>query len=301
MIKGTRLLSNIHKQFLSTLKRPIVLYRFSNTSSKGPNNDEQPQDSESAASSSESSKPTEDSNLYYPIKRINFRSRSYFPIYKVKDNERMSLPTSVNLLTSYMWFLAYGVSYVFFLDIYNYWHILPLGYLFYRGTNRFFTDLQLSGTVVRSVFLHENGRTLIVTLPRTPVYYKYDEDIDLSAFGNYDDQIKMTVNLDQVYKVGFLENLQREVTEDENFVQIKSKKQKQLEEEIEEAISEEGIVLDENANIESNNIIILARRGNLALPLYIHLEKNVNTPYNDYLVAIAQKKKIVMRETKEDS
>jgi len=38
-----------------------------------------------------------------------------------------------------------------------------------------------------------------------------------------------------------------------------------------------------------------------ALPLYINIEKNSNKAYNDYLIAIAQKKKIVLRETRDEA
>lgn len=244
--------------------------------------------------------------LYFPLKRINFSKRNMFPIYMIDEKKSANVPKFYSFLSSYFGLFAYGISYVFFFDIYNYWHILPLSYLFYRGSKSFFTDTEISGTMVQSVFLNKDGKTLIVTVPKSPVYYKYQEDIDLSEFGKFDNKIKLTVDLEKALKVGFLNDLKQEQGEDGDFIQIKTNKQKQQEKEQEEQEKEdmseaEANLREEAKEAELQNIVILIERDGKTLPLYIDLTKNKNKAYDDYLTAIAGKKKIVMRETKDEA
>lgn len=301
MLKCIKVAASLRKG-PSALKSFVPMFSFSNSQQEIPQ--EKVGANFSHPNNMSENKPNANQELYFPLKRINFSKRNMFPIYIVDEKKLTNVPKFYSFLSSYLGFFAYGISYIFFLDIYNYWHFAPLSYLFYRGCKSFFTDTEISGTLVQSVFLNKDGKTLIVTVPKSPIYYKYQEDIDLSEFGDFENQIKLTVDLEKAVKVGFLEDLKQDTSQDENFIQIKSRKQKEKEKEQEkqekEEITEtEEQIQDQRKEAVLENVVILIERDGKTLPLYIDLPKNKNKPYDDYLIAIAQKKKIVMRETKD--
>jgi len=299
---GVKFCGFAQRQMVKTLPQPFPYMKFSNVNSKVTEEDAT---SESKAKTSGSSKTfSAEQELYYPVKRINFNKRKLYPIYTLTGSELPVLPKVYSFLSSYSFFLMYGVTYIFFLDIYNYWHLLPLTFLFLRGGKNYFSNVQMSGTVVKSVFLKKDGN-LVITVPKTPVFYRYQEDIDLSAFGNFEDDIKLTVDLEKVLRIGFLESLRaadkKASSKVENFTEIKSKQAKKIEKQIEEEAEAEKaeVLVDEES--ESSNILMVIEKDQKALPLYINIEKNSNKAYNDYLIAIAQKKKIVLRETRDEA
>ncbi len=304
---GVRFYGLVQKQMVKTLQQSYPNIKFSNVNSNVSQEQAAPESKtkKSGSANNSAKAATNEPEFYYPVKRINFNKRNLYPIYTIASSATSSLPTAYNLMTAYSWFLAYGVSYIFFLDIYNYWHLLPLTLFFMRGSKSAFSSVQMSGTMVKSIFLKKDGRTLVVTVPKSPVYYKYQEDIDLSAFGNFDNDIKMTVEIDKILRIGFLETLRAtEKASDKNldsFTPIKSKQAKAREEQEEkEAEEEKGEVL-KSEEPESSNIVMVVEKEKKALPLYINLDKNMNKAYNDYLIAIAQNKKIVLRETKDEA
>jgi len=303
---GVKFYGFAQRQLVKTLQQPFPYMNFSNVNSKVSEEQAAPESKAKTSSSTNGSSKTfsAEQELYYPVKPINFNKRNLYPIYTLTGSELPVLPKVYSFLTSYSFFLMYGVTYIFFLDIYNYWHLLPLTLLFLRGGKNFFSNVQMSGTVVKSVFLKKDGN-LVVTVPKTPVYYKYQEDIDLSAFGNFEDDIKLTVDLGKVLRIGFLESLRaadKEASRNvENFTEIKSKQAKRIEKQFEEEAEAEKaeVLVDEKS--ESSNILMVIEKDQKALPLYIDLDKNSNKAYNDYLIAIAQKKKLVLRETKDEA
>lgn len=301
MLNNIKLLGLTQKTALQVFKHPYPLFRFSQASSNIKNENSTKKGSTTEQSTSKSKESVESNKYYYPIKRINFTKKDIFPIYTTSEKQEIGLPGAFSFFTSYSFFFAYGISYIFFFDIYNYWHMLPLTYFLIRGSRAFFRDLQISGTIVRSVFLKKDGKTLIVTVPMSPVYYKYKEDIDLSEFPLQNEDIKLTVDLDKVARIGFLEVLRKDGKQEEGYITIKSKKQEKAEQELTETLVDKGEIASADAELETQNIMILIERGENLLPLYIDLEKNTNKSYNDYLIALAQKKKIIMRETKDEA
>lgn len=229
---GVRFYGLVQKQMVKTLQQSYPNIKFSNVNSNVSQEQAAPESKtkKSGSANNSAKAATNEPEFYYPVKRINFNKRNLYPIYTIASSATSSLPTAYNLMTAYSWFLAYGVSYIFFLDIYNYWHLLPLTLFFMRGSKSAFSSVQMSGTMVKSIFLKKDGRTLVVTVPKSPVYYKYQEDIDLSAFGNFDNDIKMTVEIDKILRIGFLETLRAtEKASDKNldsFTQSNLNKQK---------------------------------------------------------------------------
>lgn len=303
MLKSVPLIASLRKSS-PHIKVLIPRYYFSNS--------QQPNASETKSGQAQAnpehpsrSQVNESPGIYFPIKRINFSRKNIFPIYLINKNEVKAVPKTFSLISSFGLFFAYAVPYVFFFDIHNYWHLLPLTYLFYRGGKNFFTDVKVLGSIVQSVFLNKDGKTLIVTVPKTPVYYKHQEDIDLSDFGKFKDEIALTVDLEKAKSVGFMTEIFAESIKDKDFVEIKTQKQREKEEEEKQQQEEmemaEGIITPEGEDLEKRTVLIEIERGGEIMPLYIDISKNLNKAYSDYLVAIAQKKKIVMRETRGDA
>jgi len=296
MLKNITKIPFAHRQALRVFQRSYPFFRFSNTNASNIPHDEKP-----AEDKAQDTKTSTKVQYYYPVKRINFSKRDYFPIYTTDSKSSEHKIAAPQFFSAYSLFLGYGISYIFFLDIYNYWHFLPLMALFYHGSKSFFKTIKAKSSLVKSVFLKKDGKTLIVTLPKTPAYRKYNEDIDLSPYNTYKDDIKLTVDLEKAFRVGFLEVLENEGKSMEDFVPLKSKKTEQLEREIKEELVESGEIQDVDAEPETMNIVIAIDKGEEIIPMYIDIDRNTSKAYNDYLVAIGQKKKIVLRETKDES
>jgi len=253
---------------------------------------------EKAEEARENSEKENENNLYYPIKRINFAHKTEFPIYQIDEKKIPRVPLMFRLAGSYAFFLTYGITYIFFLDINNLLHLIPLSFLFYRGCSSMFTESQLEASRVKSLFIKKSGTRFVATLFKKPHFWNLRDDIELVDYPETEDDVKFEFNIKDVLRIGFLQDLQRRVAKDPNFIQLKASKIRNLEGELKNEMQDRG--LEEDDEEEKRHMLILIERKNQVVPLHIDLELNMNKAYNDYLVALAQGKTLVMREAKDN-
>lgn len=142
---------------------------------------------------------------------------------------------------------------------------------------------------------------MVVTLFKKPHFWTSRDEIELSDYPETEDDIKFEFNIKDALRIGFLRDLQKKGKDDPNFVQLKASKMKNLEKELKEEMKERGLDTTEEDEEEKRFILILIEKNNRVIPLSIDLELNTNKAYNDYLIALAQGKTLVMREPTKES
>ena len=263
-------------------------------------------------------------NVYYPIKRINFTNKTEYPIYTLDQTHVDLQKKSIKYSLWNLFFGGYLLNWIFFFDLKNFWHLIPLSFSFYYGVKGMFTQRNLMNYHAKQIYLKDDGENLIIILPFSALTRKLNENIVLKDYPEIDiNDIKFQVKISEIGEIGFLSNFMTESEEnkdkppkydDPNLIILNPKKKKDAEkakEKENEVKKKEDAEEMSQKNIDNDNdddeddddgedpIIMHISKDEEIFPIIVQLNCNKNSAYNDYLIAIAQKKKLILRQTKE--
>ncbi len=119
---------------------------------------------------------------YYPLKKINFTERTYFPIFKLDPKKVPELTTLQQLVRAYTPYTAYLGAYILYFDLHNEWHQIPLLLTLVWGLKKHFALINKSKNLIRSVYLKKDLKTLVIVTEDKGDILLHSDNVDLSDF-----------------------------------------------------------------------------------------------------------------------
>jgi len=263
-------------------------------------------DTESLNNAKPTEKPNEsnsESNLYYPIRRINFGADSEYPIYVEDEKARKHMHSSMKLSPFFVGFAMYSATWALFLDLNNYWHIAPLCFLVIYGVRDYLLQRRILSLHATSASIHKDGKTLTLSFPVNIFTMTLISDPVRQNLKS-GDEIKLQVSQADIKEIGFMQEIYttekaKTLNVDEFVMSPKAKRQRKEGNENDKEESKSDINTGNTEESTDEQPVIMARieiNGTLN-SIFINLNRNKNAAYNDYLIALAKKKTLVIRET----
>ena len=242
---------------------------------------------------------------YYPIKRLNFTKEAPFQvIYRNKQFADRSYKFMRKKLFVFnqLPFIGYSVSYLFFFDLFYWPHYVALAGLCLFGLRSSRKNYGLMANMVGEFSINESGDQFRLTLPYSYFNHFLNEDLE----NNYQ-LITFTVGLDDITDIvleeQYLSQL-RERAEDEEKrrEQAESGSAKPEPKQVIQDPNAQQQPLIDPADLQDSVLINIRKKVKvmkdekvLTQTFYLDLEQNQLPGFNDYFVALAKKRRLIMR------
>lgn len=229
---------------------------------------------------------------YFPEKRLNFSNRSLFPLFLedyVVDREPSTFQRACRF---YSFFLAYLISWGTFCDLYYYPHYVVLVTLFAQGTHAFFLNEHEASTKVLKLWLHKDGKTMIIELPySTDFEHLHQKDVSIPEDAVHEGSIFMQGKLDENISFCYNEKIVRRKTKTTD---------EKIEEKTQNTTLKNFFIDKDEIKVPDKNNIILKYYTDIDkyIPFGLQLSNNRNYYYNDYFRAFSEQKNLILQETK---
>lgn len=239
------------------------------------------------ASSEQTAKANQKIEDYYPIKRINFAKKDFYPIYIRDTSQNEKVSTGLRLAWTFKYFLGYSAYWLLFLDIHYWPHWVVMAALLQLGVNTLLTDRAHRISRILTLWINKDGKTFMVELPRVSSLEEvHDKSLPVPSDASNKNSFFFKGTLGKDLKIKYLRTV-GEIAADNR----KESGKPELKPIKKEEKKETGRVL--------RNYVIVEYAANEGLYNFVaDLSVNLNNGYNDYLEAICDNKRVVMKESK---
>ncbi|EAR95610.1 transmembrane protein, putative (macronuclear) [Tetrahymena thermophila SB210] len=244
--------------------------------------------------------------LYFPIKRIHFEENN--PFQKIYQNPQQSLPNirKKGRLMRFFYhipFFTYLLNYVFFLPPSQLVHEAILASLFISANLKSFTDTFKYSREIGELYINNDAQKYIAIFPKYQILRNINELQGKIKGSQYEPNqaLGFQFTLDDIEQISLVSNDQQKIKDQLN-EKIGTKKagQADSQQKLNQAEQKQQI-LEKLKNIEENDealiITISKDTWNCARTFRLNLKDNQLPQYNDYMIALGCKQRIVMRES----
>ncbi|KAL4453756.1 hypothetical protein ABPG74_009652 [Tetrahymena malaccensis] len=242
--------------------------------------------------------------LYFPIKRIHFEDNTQFQ--KIYQNPQQSIPSirKKGRLMRFFYhipFFAYLLNYVFFLPPSQLVHEAILASLFISANLKSFTDSFKYSREIGELYINYDAQQYIAILPKYQILNSINELKGKVKGSQYEPSqgLGFQFTLDDIESVSLVSNEQQKAKDSLN-EKIGTKKNTDYQQKLNQAEQKQQI-LEKLKNIEENDEALLLTISkdswSCARTFRLNLKENQLSQYNDYMIALGYKQRIVMRES----
>ncbi|KAL4498009.1 hypothetical protein ABPG72_014866 [Tetrahymena utriculariae] len=244
--------------------------------------------------------------LYFPIKRIHFESSDQFQkIYQnpMKSISNIRKKSRLMRLFYHIPFFAYLLNYVFFLPPSQLIHEAILASLFISANLKSFTDTFKYSREIGELYINNDAQQYIAIFPKYQILNNINELEGKVKGSQYEGNqgLGFLFTLDDIEFISLVSNdLQRMKDQLNEKIGTKKTGAADSQQKLNQAEQKQQI-LEKLANIEENDealiISISKDTWDCSRTFRLNLKENQLTQYNDYMIALGCKQRIVMRES----
>eukprot|EP01017_Pseudomicrothorax_dubius_P023727 TRINITY_DN252_c0_g1_i1.p1 TRINITY_DN252_c0_g1~~TRINITY_DN252_c0_g1_i1.p1 ORF type:complete len:304 (-),score=76.96 TRINITY_DN252_c0_g1_i1:105-1016(-) len=218
--------------------------------------------------------------VYIPVKDLTFSSTNSCRVYLSPMREREMKDTLLELFINYFAFGAYLTMYGVYWDWSNKWHYLGLAGTFYYGSRRTFLNSRNRCFNVHALHILRDG-SFTVILPRSAHFDNLEERIEEELLSQAYDEKKYVI-------VRFTKDNIRGTKFDET-----------LEKESSSETKEKRPSVVELSRYMNRLLVMMIEKEGYFLPLMFNLGTNQERSYNDYIIALGLRRKIILSHLEE--
>ena len=236
---------------------------------------------------------------YFPLKRIDFSNKSYYPIFQLSDEGQDSNWFKRAFLTSYFLPGAYFANFVFFLDWTYPPHYLFLAALFALASKRMGRYLQTMAIQIQELHIGRSGEQFTAVLQKSFFSSEFSNisSPDLNSTIHVNDRIAIEFNVKDIRKITYLNKYVKNVI-GEGDTNYAGKMEKKEEKSWQEFYGTSKSSSPDNAPVLQDGVIVfeIEREGEQPKVFTLDAGMNLNKGYNDYIAAFAERRKIIIKE-----
>jgi hypothetical protein len=236
---------------------------------------------------------------YFPLKRIDFSNKTYYPIFQLSDEGQDSNWFKRAFLTSYIIPGAYFANFVFFLDWSYAPHYVLMAALFAVASKRMGRYLQTMAVQLQELHIGRSGEHFTAVLQKSffSSNFASSSNVDINSSIHANDRVAIEFHIRDVKKITYLNKYVKHFL-NQNDGNYEEKMEKKEEKSWQEFYGTSKDNSPSNAPILQDGVIVfeIEREGETPLVFTLDAGMNVNKGYNDYIAAFAEKRKIIIKE-----